>query len=77
MVIGNGDGSDRHFGYLATWTILESTETDPTAFESTIAGVRVGVGVDSMSVHINLTDRDPDDVDALVRQSALFPADDT
>ncbi len=75
VVIGNGDGRDRHFGYLAVWTILESTTTDPSVLGSTINGEYVGVG--STSVHINFTDRDPDDPEALVRQSALFPTDDT
>jgi hypothetical protein len=75
VVIGTGDQPQQHIGYLSTWTILESTETDPAQWGSTIDGVRVGVG--STSVHFNLTDRDPDADDALVRQSALYPTDDT
>ena len=79
VVIGTGDQPQQHIGYLSTWTILESTETDPSQWGSTIGGEYVGVG--STSVHMNFVDRDrdldPDDPDALVRQSALYPTDDT
>ncbi len=59
--------------YLATWTILESTEADPSAYGSTINGVRVGTGI--TSVGLNLTDRTPteEDPDVFTRQQARVP----
>ncbi len=59
-------------GYLAAWTILESTENDPTAFGSTIDGVRIGS--ERTAIHIDITDKAGDG--ALIRQSALVPPDD-
>jgi hypothetical protein len=59
--------------YLATWTILESTEADPAAYSSTIDGIRVGIA--PTSVDFNLTDRTPTEEDPVVfvRQHARVP----
>lgn len=71
--IANGEGNDAYSGYLATWTILESSETDPAALESVINGERVGV--EPTEIAFNLTDRaTANPADVLVRQSALIPA---
>jgi hypothetical protein len=74
LVVPVGSGDPQIFpGYLAAWTILESTEADPAAYGSTINGVRVGTGV--TSVDFNLTDRTPteEDPDVFVRQHARVP----
>lgn len=73
-------GETRPFpAYLATWTILESSENDPTAFGSTIAGVRVGT--EPTEIRIDLTDRAPteQDPEVLTRLSAVAapPPEDT
>ena len=78
------DGSERvpvqvagveqpYSGYLASWTILESGETDPAAFESTMDGVRVGTI--ASSVDLKLTDRTLTEADpeVFVRQHARVP----
>lgn len=74
VVIPTARERETYPGFLALWTIQESTTSDPAAYGSTIDGVRVGTG--DTSVFFNLPDRDPDDPDALIRQSALVPADD-
>lgn len=78
VVVPTAGEPQRFTGYLATWTILESTETDPALWGSTIAGTRVGVT--PTEIYFEETDqpRDPlvADPAVLTRQSALIPADD-
>lgn len=72
-----GDSTQTFGAYLAIWTIQESSEADPTAYGSTLDGVRVGT--EPTEIAIDLTDRAPideDDTDVLTRMSALVPADD-
>lgn len=74
VVVPTGSGEPQTYpGYLATWTILESSESDPSAFGSTINGVRVGTGI--TSVGFNLTDRTPteEDPDVFIRQTGRVP----
>lgn len=73
LQVAGGHGNESFPGYLASWTILESTSTSPSMWCSTIDGERVGV--EAAEIKFDLTDVatvDPDD--ALVRQSALIPA---
>lgn len=59
--------------FLATWSITESSESDPAAFGSTMNGERVGT--EPTSIAFNLNDRTPteDDPEVFTRQSALIP----
>lgn len=71
---GEGQQPQKYVGYLASWTILESTQTDPALLGSTINGVRVGT--EPTSIRFDVTDRAPvdeNDTDYLVRQSGLVP----
>ncbi len=73
LQVANGSGNESFPGYLASWSILESTSTSPSMWGSTINGERVGT--EATEIKFDLTDIatvDPDD--ALVRQSALVPA---
>jgi hypothetical protein len=74
IAVPAGEGVRPHLypAYLARWTILESTENDPAAFGSTIAGTRIGT--ERTAIRFDVTDMAGDD--ALVRQSALVPPDD-
>lgn len=73
--VPTGDGSQTYGSYLATWTIQESSEADPTAYGTTISGVRVGS--EPTAVAIDLTDRTATEADpaVLTRMSALVPPD--
>lgn len=75
VVVPAGGDTQEFVGYLATWTITESTHVDPSQWGSTIDGERVGV--EPTEIRFDETDRAPvddDDHDYLVRQSALIPA---
>jgi len=67
--VANGSGNDLFQGYLASWTILESTSTSPSQWGSTINGTRVGN--EAAEIYFDLTD---DPTGSLVRQSALIPS---
>ncbi len=73
--VANGHDYDTFTGYLASWTILESTSTDPALYGSTVDGVRIGVT--PTEIYFDETNRvaTDDDPAVLVRQSALIPAD--
>lgn len=74
--VGEGQKPQTYTGYLASWTILESTSTDPSQLGSTINGVRVGV--EPTSIQFDLIDRAPvdeSDTDLVVRQSGYVPPD--
>lgn len=74
LVAQTGNGPQHFPGYLSIWTIFEGTESDPAELGSTIDGVRVGVV--PTEIYFDETDKATDDpLDALVRQSALIPAD--
>lgn len=66
LMVQTGGQSQPFPGYLARWTILESTDNDPEAFCSTIAGERVGS--EETVIRFDVTDGDD-----LVRQSAKVP----
>jgi hypothetical protein len=76
VVVPTGGDKQSFPAYLATWTILESTDNDPAAFGSTINGVRVGT--ERTAIRFDTTDRAATEADpeVLVRQSALVPPDD-
>lgn len=73
VMVPTGGQREDFPAYLSTWTILESTSTDPAAFGSTINSVRVGT--ERTSFRFDLTDGVAGD-DVLIRQSALVPPDD-
>ncbi len=72
--VPTGDRSQQFSAYLSTWTILESSVSDPSELGSVIDGVRLGTA--PTEIGFDLTDRAPTDEDptVLVRQSALIPA---
>lgn len=73
FVIQAPGGNQTFSSYLATWTIQESTSTDPATLGSTIAGTRIGT--EPTEIYFDETDVATDDpTAALVRQSALIPA---
>jgi hypothetical protein len=74
--VGAGDGNHTFGSYLATWTIQESSEADPTAYGSTINDVRVGSGPTDIAIDLTNRTATTDDPAVLTRMSALVPADD-
>jgi hypothetical protein len=78
VVIAAAGEQYQYAGYLATWTIQESTSTDGSAFGSTINGQRVGVEPTSLLLNLTTsTDVTEDDPPPLVVQQALIgPGDD-
>lgn len=70
-----GARAEMYAGYLATWTILESSETDPALWGSVSDGERIGVT--PAEIYFDETDRaaTEENPEVLVRQSALIPAD--
>ncbi len=73
--VANGSTNDTYAGYLSNWTILESTESDPALWGSTINGTRIGVT--PSEIYFDETNRvaTTEDPAVLIRQSALIPAD--
>lgn len=78
VVVPTGGESQSHPAYLATWTIQESSESDPTAFGSTVDGTRIGTERTSIAANITTaTDIAEDDPEPLVLQQFVIEPDES